>query len=264
MSGLELTRILDAQAAPDSDVLTSEIQQLKRENSLVKLALEKQSMAMENIVSQLNEMKSMLVAQQLSTGALELTMRPIVAARKNEDHYQTLLQNEFGLGHKSLKGVGITDVTTGDAHIEIKRWSRSDEAMGQLAKYQQACPRARSCVYFFGVKPANKKLHDTVALFLDKGVEVYSFCDDDSIEKHERVNAVPKCDIFAEFKRDTLVFVPDSRGLPSKDVCICHKKTVEMFNDWYFTRTKTHPNENEIVVRLDMEIHEQSWCRQWH
>ena len=55
-------------------------------------------------------------------------------AKIYEKVYQKALERKYGYGHKRLP-CGITDITTPDKHIEIKRWNQNKQAIGQLLAY---------------------------------------------------------------------------------------------------------------------------------
>ena len=120
----------------------------------------------------------------LEVACLKAAIADLETQRKAETHFQAILEAEFGCGHMHIAGVGTTDITTEDAHIEIKRWGKFQEVLGQLQKYQAAQPRPRSCVYFFGPKPASKRMNMILELMISAGIEVYSFGVDDSVERH--------------------------------------------------------------------------------
>lgn len=70
-------------------------------------------------------------------------------AKKNEDFYQDILEKHFNATHKKLP-IGITDITTEDTHIEIKRWSCWREAFAQLILYNSHDPKEKLHACFFG------------------------------------------------------------------------------------------------------------------
>jgi len=121
--------------------------------------------------------KSTAVTSELTTAVNEVRNQ-----RKHESHFQAILQKKFSAEHKHIVGVGVTDITTDDAHIEIKRWKHYDEVSGQLAKYQRALARPRRCVYFFGRMPNSKRLNEIFELMAEANIEVSWFdSEDDSI-----------------------------------------------------------------------------------
>lgn len=73
----------------------------------------------------------------------------MLQAKKNEDFYQYILEQHFNATHKKLK-IGITDITTDDTHIEIKRWSCWREAYAQLLLYNSHDPKEKLHACFFG------------------------------------------------------------------------------------------------------------------
>jgi len=103
---------------------------------------------------------------------------------KHESHYQKLLEIRFQGKHLHIEGVGTTDVTTSDAHNEVKNWRRYHEVPGQLAKYNHGSPRPRKCVYFFGNPPSSKKIEHILNLMTLQNIEMYSFDLDDEIVAH--------------------------------------------------------------------------------
>jgi hypothetical protein len=73
----------------------------------------------------------------------------ILQSKKNEDFYQDILEKYFKATHKRL-AIGITDITTEDTHIEIKRWSCWREAFAQLILYNSHDPKEKLYACFFG------------------------------------------------------------------------------------------------------------------
>jgi hypothetical protein len=119
---------------------------------------------------------------------LEAVANPV---RKNEKHYQRILEERLSAKHLHIQGVGYTDLTTQDAHIEVKKWSDYHVVPGQLAKYNQAAPRARQCAYFFGPTPDKKRLALIRDLMAKFGIEMFSFDANDVPYAHVGVeNAV--------------------------------------------------------------------------
>jgi hypothetical protein len=73
----------------------------------------------------------------------------LLQVKKNEDFYQDILEKYFKATHKRL-AIGITDITTEDTHIEIKRWSCWREAFAQLILYNSHDPKEKLYACFFG------------------------------------------------------------------------------------------------------------------
>jgi hypothetical protein len=99
---------------------------------------------------------------------------PQMSARQMERYYQTILAEKLGAGHMRIAGVGVTDITTPDAHIEVKHWGRYQEVPGQLAKYNQAVPRARLCAYFFGEEPIPERYGQILELMKTFNIDVFA------------------------------------------------------------------------------------------
>lgn len=70
-------------------------------------------------------------------------------AKKNEDFYQSILEKHFNATHKKLL-IGVTDITTDDTHIEIKRWCNWRDAFAQLILYNSHDPKEKLHACFFG------------------------------------------------------------------------------------------------------------------
>lgn len=88
-----------------------------------------------------------------------------------EKEYQHHLEKE--LNGKHLKNThGITDITTEDTHVEIKKWSDYKSALGQLLSYNNAIPKENLSVYFFGYYPEEKK-EMIIDLFNKSNINVY-------------------------------------------------------------------------------------------
>jgi hypothetical protein len=98
---------------------------------------------------------------------------------KLEKYYQVLLEKHLNAKHTRLS-CGITDLTTSEYHIEIKRWSQYKHALGQLTAYNNEAWRSKLYVVFFG-KISDKLKTKVIELFHIKGIGVYSFDDKDNI-----------------------------------------------------------------------------------
>jgi hypothetical protein len=94
---------------------------------------------------------------------------------KPEKHYQKLVEEMTGGQHLHIAGVGFTDVTTAEAHIEVKHWRNYHEIVGQLWKYNSACPRSKRVAYLFGDKPSGKRVEDVFSMLQAQGIEMFIF-----------------------------------------------------------------------------------------
>ena len=134
----------------------------------------------------LDSMQMQLVAQAELISDLKREVQALKQPPKNENYYQNLLEQLTNGKHMHIPGIGRTDVTTNDAHMEIKRWHRYQEVPGQLAKYQSKCPRPRSVVYFFGSMPSNERVRNIQNLMVAHGIEMNYFDDyEDTIHRVE-------------------------------------------------------------------------------
>jgi len=159
--------------------------------------------------------------------------------QKKESYYQALLSAKLNAGHMRIEGVGITDITTDDAHIEIKHWGRFQEVPGQLAKYQQALPRSRSCVYFFGTEPPKKRYEQIVNLMEAANIEVFSFDVDDEVQEHRQHAAKSIVD---EFARERLV--------RQEGITLERPDGITAMRDWAQQNGKDIPNNDLELARL--------------
>lgn len=75
---------------------------------------------------------------------------------QSERIYQKALQAHYKCGHKRLPS-GISDVTTVDRHIEIKKWSNYKHSIGQLLAYDFYDKKPILEVHLFGKYPEYKK-----------------------------------------------------------------------------------------------------------
>lgn len=69
---------------------------------------------------------------------------------KLEQYYQTIIENISGGSHRYIAGIGFTDVTLANAHIEIKNARNYAMTAGQLLKYHLGDPRDNRVVILFG------------------------------------------------------------------------------------------------------------------
>lgn len=82
--------------------------------------------------------------------------RTFLCLCRQERVYQHALVAKHGHGHKRLPS-GISDVTTPDRHIEIKRWPLYKQALGQLLAYDYYDKKPILEAHLFGRYPEHKK-----------------------------------------------------------------------------------------------------------
>lgn len=101
---------------------------------------------------------------------------------KLELYYQLLLEQY--LTNKNAKHMrlnhGITDLTTSEYHIEIKKWSNFSQVIGQLEMYQEQSWRPKLYAVFFG-KTSEKNKELALTILKKKGIGVYEFNEHDQI-----------------------------------------------------------------------------------
>jgi hypothetical protein len=98
---------------------------------------------------------------------------------KLEQYYQLFLERYLNAKHLRLK-CGITDITTPEFHVEIKKWSDYKKVYGQLEVYQAQSWRSKLYAVFFG-KTSQKNKDLAISIFKEKGIGVYEFDNDDNI-----------------------------------------------------------------------------------
>lgn len=184
----------------------------------------------ETRLATLEEKVAVLASQNAALQTEVLHLRAAVAdsgkVRKNEDYYQSLLSARMNAGHMSITGVGTTDITTADAHIEIKKWSGYHEVIGQLAKYNRAVKRPRLCVYFFGPEPKKERYEQILDLMAEANIEMYSVDAGDGIVRHERVSH-EQVTAFREFASKHITRIQNAR--------LCEKDLRVRLNMWETT-----------------------------
>jgi len=97
--------------------------------------------------------------------------------RKKEVFYQMLLEKVYNSTHKTLPH-GITDISTDNAHMEIKCWDKWKDVIGQLFSYNDQDPKEELHVYLFGRYKQHLKYnaYDTISR---RGIKVFEFEEDE-------------------------------------------------------------------------------------
>lgn len=134
------------------------------------------------------ELADEVASLKLSLASVRSDLARHLGGRRDERYYQKLLEKELGGGHMHIAGVGTTDITTADAHIEIKHWNEADRVLGQLAKYTAAVFRAKRVVYFFGQKPHTKRIDVIFNIMREARIEMWHIDSDDSLHLHRVAN----------------------------------------------------------------------------
>lgn len=213
----------------DRGTFRAEIEALKAENATLKTEIDSLRTSFEDI---------------------RATLRPATATAvpKTEKHFQAILSEKLGAAHMYI-AVGITDITTDDAHIEIKRWGRYQEVPGQLAKYHQAVPRPRRCVYFFGDEPGPERYGQILELMKDAGIEVFSVNSQGEVTPREIINPIGTTEgLFRIFASQYIVERPkqERSGLQRTDLA-------DAFRQWVLGRNTSFvvPENKELYILFD-------------
>lgn len=213
--------------------------------------LEEQTLALNGTITQL---QGAVNAQGVLIERQRKQLAHIVSGKK-EAHYQALLEKQLDGTHLTIPGVGRTDITTADAHVEIKRWTRFHEVPGQLAKYQSASPRSRSCVYFFGLLPAEERLRQITALMHSNRIEMFSVDEDDAVVHYpiETQNHVNDLDSLHEaFIAECLVITGNCQHR------IHQRHLYEHFDEWLTNKKQTQhitrDAKTDLKNKLSTEI----------
>jgi len=135
-------------------------------------SMEERIARLENAVSRLDKLEkdNQLIFEKLNM---------LLGDTNMERFYQRYLEKKYGATHS--KGMfGITDIETDDKIIEIKRWDKYKEALGQILSYTSRLHskgntpntmQKKPVVYFFGDKP--KHIDRIISLFIDKHINVF-------------------------------------------------------------------------------------------
>lgn len=94
---------------------------------------------------------------------------------KKEAFYQRILEQHLEGSHATLRGFGITDITTNNRHAEIKNWAHWKQLVGQVLTYNFASPRPELQAYFFGDIPKN--VEQVVAVCQNYNIKVFHLQD---------------------------------------------------------------------------------------
>lgn len=132
-----------------------------------------------------NELKLLKKQNEELTDRLYALENEDEVLKKKEAHYQAILERKTGGRHLHIPGVGITDITTPEMHIEIKVWHNYQEVVGQLLKYQIAEPRPKMYAYMYGDRPNDQKVNMINQLYSKSGIKLCYFADNDIIQELE-------------------------------------------------------------------------------
>jgi hypothetical protein len=247
---LELNRrVVDLEEKNEN--LCTQVGALKAENTALRAkptaepSVSSPSEALRNETASNDFLRLEVAGLKARIAELEAAVNPV---KKNERHYQQLLEKRLGGKHLYLPGVGTTDITTDDSHVEVKIWEDYHIVPGQLAKYQRAAPRKRKCVYFFGRTPKSRRLTDIAEIMADAGIEMYMFDSDDIPYKH---NMAP--DFLLPFVSECLV---ESRAdnLPWMDL-------LEAFRCWEKKERETEPPLKSQALKDGLKRHNVLYVR---
>jgi len=185
-----------------------------------------------------------LTRLEKSVDEINTKLNMLLGDTNMERFYQRYLEKKYGASH--MKGVfGITDVETEDLIIEIKRWNRYKEALGQLLSYTCRLHRLNNTapkeaiVYFFGDKP--KHVDNIIRLFKDNNISVFHLYTLGKNVMEEELNYKHPDDKFSNWLQ-THIEYKENYVLKLKDVIKCYngkeigtklmnpyKRRIEMF-----------------------------------
>jgi hypothetical protein len=118
------------------------------------------------------------VIYSAETGLSNYEQAELDISRETRDKhfYKCVLERHFNASHRVLV-CGITDITTSDCHIKIKKWSAWQEAIGQLQSYNNDLKRDKLMACFFGDISSNIK--NIAAINMNKlGIQCLEFFND--------------------------------------------------------------------------------------
>ncbi len=110
---------------------------------------------------------------------------PPTPKKYNESFYQALLEQHLQGTHKSIPGIGVTDVTTDSLHAEIKGWGDWKAGLGQLMAYNHGLKRDKLAMYFFGARARDST--NVVRVLRDLDVDAFEMQVDENTHQHVRI-----------------------------------------------------------------------------
>ncbi len=183
----------------------------------------------------------------IAAQAREIAGLKNVTVQKREAYYQRLVENLLQGNHLHIPGVGQTDVTTSEQHAEVKRWSRYHEVLGQLTKYQQASPRAKLAVYFFGPRPNANRVQSIEHTMAAHNIHMFSFADNDQLVVHQLGASVEtKTSTFFDLSVDTYLHQRTQLGR-NEPYHIKHIK--DRYNEWAANESPIRPQVTTFTLK---------------
>jgi hypothetical protein len=123
----------------------------------------------------------------------------IIENKENkEKYYQEIIEELLCGKHKTLKS-GITDVTNGDTHAEIKHWSKWKFLVGQLLSYNNCDYKLNLHAYMFGNYSEQNKMI-ALDVFHKYGITPFEFVNDYDLGKLLIVNLITKKIVYEKNK----------------------------------------------------------------
>jgi hypothetical protein len=98
---------------------------------------------------------------------------------RTEEFYQVIVENWLG-GTHSTNEAGVTDVTNGTTHAEIKGWKEWKYAMGQLLAYQAEDAKEHLYACMFG-NYDNEYKKKAIKVLNERGISCYEFAERDGV-----------------------------------------------------------------------------------
>jgi len=190
--------------------LENEINKIKKENHSLLGEVDKLKKDNHSLLGEVDKLKK-------ENHSLLCKYNVLLGERELEIFYQRYLEKKYGATH--TKGMfGITDIETEDKVIEIKRWNKYKEALGQLLSYTSklhkkdinVCSKPKKpVVYFFGDKP--KHADNIISIFKVNNISTFylqTTCNNDIVEE-ELCNSL-ETDSFYKWLTDNVEECQDS------------------------------------------------------
>jgi hypothetical protein len=203
---------------------------------------------MEEIIQEINNKLNKVIDRQ---NEFELRLKSL-ETKRNEMYYQKFLEKQLGATHEQTK-YGITDISTQDYHIEIKRWNDYKKALGQLLSYNYNKVK-KLAVYFFGnVKDEQKT--NIMELFQKNDIEIYEFIDTldgikincyDNNKSQDKSNDNNRK--FENWLRENIVY-KENELIQLKDICQLYLNK----SDIHSSLSTKFKNQVEIYVKTNFE-----------
>jgi hypothetical protein len=124
----------------------------------------------ETIVELTDAIKDFIMTNRIYNHVLQDKLKD----SRPETFYQSVVERYLRGTHKRLESGYITDISTEDTHVEIKKWKNFRESIGQLLSYNAEDHKPYLQVYLFGTK-TNKIKEVATRIFKSLDIKMFTF-----------------------------------------------------------------------------------------